>query len=208
MARTKGKGLERKRAEEAALKDAAAAKASRRRAALIAAGSVLVVGAAVVLVLIQPPAPGVAFSDLGNQHLNSIDEPHLVYNSRPPSSGPHLGSLANWGESDIQIPAELYVHNLEDGGIVLAYSCGSSCPEVVDGLRQTLADFDGRNVLLTPYQDIVDPDGVAHRAAAVAWGRVLYLDDLDEDSAGQLDNFIRTFEGVDHHVRASAPLLG
>ena len=208
MARTKGKGLERKRAEESALKAAVAAKASRRRAALLAAGSVLVVGVAVVLVLIQPPAPGLAFSDLGNLHLNSIDEPHLVYNSRPPSSGPHLGSLANWGESDIQIPAELYVHNLEDGGVVLAYSCGSSCPEVVDGLRQTLADFDGRNVLLTPYQDIVDPDGVAHRAAAVAWGRVLYLDELDEDSAGQLDKFIRTFEGVDHHVRVSTPLHG
>ncbi|MGZ5384808.1 MAG: DUF3105 domain-containing protein [Acidimicrobiia bacterium] len=201
MARPKrGKTLERRRAEQAAGKLAAAAKTSRRRSALLAVGSVLIVGAAIVLVVIQPPAPGLAFADQGNEHLTAIGEPHLSYNSRPPSSGPHLGSLANWGESDLQLPAELFVHNLEDGGVVLAYSCGSDCADLVDGLRQRLSDFQGRNLLLMPYQDIVDPDGAAHRAAAVAWGRVFYFDDLSRDSAEQLDNFIRTFEGIDHHL--------
>jgi hypothetical protein len=208
MARTKGKGLERRRAEEAARKAAAATKANRRRAALLATGSIVVVAAAIVLVVIQPPAPGLAFTDLGNQHLVSLDEPHVVYNSRPPSSGPHLGGLADWGESNLQLPPEVYVHNLEDGGVVLAYSCGSDCADLLEGFRQTLAEFEGRNLLLMPYQDIVDPDGVAHRAAAVAWGRVLYFDDLDEESGGQLDRFIRTFEGVDHHVSVSTPLHG
>jgi len=203
MARPKrGRTLERKRAEQAAQKAAAAKKANRVRTGLLAAGSVLVVGAAIVLVAIQPPAPGLAFADLGNEHLQTIDQPHIVYNSRPPSSGPHLGELANWGESDLQIPPELYVHNLEDGGVILAYSCGTGCPDLVDGLRQTLEDFAGRNLILMPYQDIVDPDGVAYRAAAVAWGRVLYFDDLSDASGEQLDEFIRTFEGVDHHVGA------
>ena len=203
MARPKrGRTLERRRAEQAAQKAAAAKKANRLRAILLAAGSVLVVGAAIVLVAIQPPAPGLAFADLGNQHLNTIDEPHTAYNSRPPSSGPHLGSLANWGESDQQIPPELYVHNLEDGGVVLAYRCGSSCPDLLDGLREKLADFAGRNLVLMPYQDIVDPDGVTYRAAAVVWGRVLYFDDLSDSAGEQLDKFIRTFEGVDHHQGA------
>ena len=203
MARPKrGRTLERKRAEQAAQKAAATKKANRTRAGLLAAGSVLVVGAAIVLVAIQPPAPGLAFADLGNEHLQTIDQPHLVYNSRPPSSGPHMGDLANWGESELQIPPELYVHNLEDGGVVLTYSCGSSCAELVDGLRQTLEDFAGRNLILMPYQDIVDPDGVAYRAAAVAWGRVLYFDDLADASGEQLDEFIRTFEGVNNHVGA------
>ena len=201
MSRPKrGKTVERRRAEEAARKAAQAKRSNRRRAALMAGGSLFVVAAAILLVVLQPPAPGVAFPDLGNQHLSSLDEPHVVYNSRPPSSGPHMGNLANWGESDVQIPPELYVHNLEDGGVVLAYSCVSSCPELVDGLRQVLADFAGRNLLLMPYQDIVDPDGVAHRAAAVAWGRVHYFDELSDSSGEQLDKFIRTFEGVDHHV--------
>ena len=208
MARTSGRALQRRRAEEAALKAAVARSASRRRAALLAAGSVLAVAAAIVLVAIQPPPPGLAFTDQGNQHLASVDEPHLVYNSRPPSSGPHLGSLAAWGESDIQLPPELFIHNLEDGGVVLTYGCGTSCPDIVAGLRQILVEFEGRNLLLMPYQDIVDADGASHRAAAVAWGRVLYLDDLDEASGEQLDKFIRTFEGVDHHVGVGTPLSG
>ena len=206
MARPKGKALERRRAEEAERKAAAARTAVRRKAALLAAGAVFVVGAAVILVVIQPPAPGLAFADQGNRHLASIDEPHIAYNSRPPSSGPHLGALANWGESDVQLPPELYVHNLEDGGVALAYSCEDGCPELVEGLRQTLQQFEGRNLVLMPYQDIVDPDGVTHRAAAVAWGRVFYFDEIAGESVDQLEDFIRSFEGVDHHVGGSAPL--
>ena len=201
MARPKrGKTLERTRADEAARRAAAATKTSRRRSVLLAVGSVILVGAAINLVVMQPPAPGLAFADQGNEHLTAIGEPHLSYNSHPPSSGPHLGSLANWGESDLPLPPELYAHNLEDGGVVLAYSCGSDCADLVDGLRQRLAEFEGRNLLLMPYLDIVDADGVAHRAAAVAWGRVFFFDDLGIDTAGQLDKFIRTFEGIDHHV--------
>lgn len=208
MARPKARALERHRAEESARKAAAQRLAARKRAVLMAGGSVLVVAAAIVLVVIQPPAPGLAFPDQGNLHIAAIDEPHVAYNSRPPSSGPHLGGLAPWGESDLQQPPELYVHNLEDGGVVLAYSCGTSCPELVEGLRASLQQFDGRDLLLMPYQDIVDPDGVAHRAAAVAWGRVFYFDDLDEGTSEQLEEFIRTFEGIDHHVLAGTPLPG
>ncbi len=208
MARPKGRALERRRVEEAARKAAATKTANRRKAILLGAGSVLLVAAAIVVVVIQPPAPGVAFTDQGNHHLATIDEPHVAYNSRPPSSGPHLGGLANWGESDIQLPPEIFVHNLEDGGVVLTYSCGSSCPDLVDGLRQSLEEFQGRNLLMMPYQDIVDPDGVARRAAAVAWGRVFYFDELDEPTRDQLGEFVRTFEGLDHHVRGGTPLHG
>jgi len=208
MARIKGKALERRRAEEAARKAAAVKAATHRRTAWLAVGSVLVVATAIVLVVIQPPDPWLTFADQGNLHLAALDEPHVGYNSRPPSSGPHMGSLANWGESDIQLPPELYVHNLEDGGVVLAYSCDTACPDLVEGLRQVLVDFEGRDLLLMPYQDVVDPDGVAHRAAAVAWGRVLYLDELDEVSSKQLDSFIRTFEAIDHHVGGGIPLQG
>ena len=149
-----------------------------------------------------------AFASQGNFHLAAVDEPHAAYNSRPPSSGPHVGGLANWGESDVELPPEIFVHNLEDGGVVLAYSCGVSCPVLVDGLRAMLQEFEGRNLLLMPYQDIVDPNGVPHRGAAIAWGRVLYFDELDEGNGEQLGTFVRTFEGVDHHVRVPTPLHG
>lgn len=208
MARTRGRALERERAAEAARKAAAQRGVARRRTALLAGSAVLVLAVVVGVVLLQPPAPGLAFPDQGNLHLEAIDQPHAVYNSRPPSSGPHLPGLANWGESEAQVPPELYVHNLEDGGVVLAYSCGSECPDLVEDLRSTLRDFDGRRLLMIPYDDIVDPTGVAHRAAAVAWGRVLYFDELNETAREDLEKFIRTFEGLDHHVRGSTPFNG
>jgi hypothetical protein len=171
-------------------------------------GAGLIVALAVVIVTLQPAAPGYAYPDQGNLHLETVDQPHVAYNSRPPSSGPHVPALADWGESEFPIPPELFIHNLEDGGVVLTYSCGTDCPQLVEGLRTTLRDFDGRRILLTPYGDIVDQDGVAHRAAAVAWGRVLYFDELTEANGEDLDRFIRTFEGVDHHVGASNPFSG
>jgi hypothetical protein len=59
-----------------------------------------------------------------------------------------------------------------------------------------------------PYDDIVDPAGEARRAAAVAWGRVLYFDEVTETTQEDLEKFIRAFEGLDHHVRVSTPLHG
>lgn len=208
MARTRGRALERERTEEAARKAAARRGVARRRTTLLAGSAVLVLAAVAGIVLLQPPAPGIAFPDQGNLHLEAIDQPHATYNSRPPSSGPHLGALANWGESEVQVPPELYVHNLEDGGVVLAYSCGSDCPDLVEDLRTTLRDFDSRRLVMTPYDDIVDPDGLARRAAAVAWGRVFYFDELNETVQEDLEKFIRTFEGLDHHARVSTPFSG
>jgi hypothetical protein len=207
VASKRGRARERGRAEAAARKAAARRAAARKKVVLLAAGAVVVFGAVAAVVILQSPAPGLAFPDQGNLHLEAIDQPHEMYNSRPPSSGPHLPSLANWGESDTQVPPELYVHNLEDGGVVLAYSC-LDCLELIDGLRATLHQFDGRRLLMTPYDDIVDPAGAAYRAAAVAWGRVLYFDELDEATQEDLERFVRTFEGLDHHVGASTPFNG
>lgn len=158
---------------------------------------VVLVAAVAALVLLDEPLPGTEFRSLGNRHLASIDEPHSPYNSSPPSSGPHVGGLAPWTAHEDPVPSELFLHNLEDGGIVLAYDCPDGCPEIVDGLSERLEE--GR-VLVTPYDGIADTTGADRRIAAVAWTRVLYLDDLGEESASELDTFISLFEGVDHHV--------
>lgn len=200
MARAKGRALERKRAEEAAAKAALQQRAARKKALLTAIGGVAVVAAAAVLILVQPAAPGLAIPNLGNEHIASFDQEHIPYNSRPPSSGPHVGELAPWGEIDQQLPPELFVHNLEDGGILLAYGCGDTCPEILDGFRATLGEFAGRNLLLMPYDDIVDPDGSTHAAAVVAWNRILYLDEFSEDTRDDVEEFIRTYEGINNHV--------
>jgi hypothetical protein len=68
--------------------------------------------------------PGKEVESLGNEHIASIDAPHKPYNTDPPTSGPHVGSLAPWGVSQEPIPDELQVHNLEDGGVAIQYGSG------------------------------------------------------------------------------------
>ena len=199
MARPAGRGLERQRQQEAEAREAAKAAAGRKRGIVIALISVTVVAVAVVIIAIQPPPPGVAFADMGNQHI-AAGEAHVPYNSSPPSSGPHLGSLASWGEAAQPVPPELMVHNLEDGGVVLAYDCPAGCEEFLSGLQEVLGDYAARRVLLTPYSGIVDPAGQVHLGAAVAWTRVLYFDSLAGREGRQVRSFINLYEGIDHHV--------
>ena len=145
-----------------------------------AALGVAALGAAVVV--LSPPTPGIAFPIVGNQHLGHQAEPHVPYNSSPPSSGPHVGGgIVPWGEAPDGVVPEQWIHNLEDAGVVLAYDC-DDCDGFVDDLRGIL---------------------VENRGAAVAWGRVLYFDDLGSDMKTELDRFIGLYEGIDHHVRVT-----
>ena len=160
---------------------------------------ILAVVALGALVVLDPEPPGVEFPSQGNLHLQSIDEPHAPYNSSPPSSGPHLGLLASWGVHDEPVPEELFIHNLEDGGVVVTYNCPDGCDDLQTGLEEFVLD-QGRASLITPYeQSIVDPDGNQYRAAAVAWTKVFYFDELTDDVRSELGVFFDINMGIDHH---------
>lgn len=161
-------------------------------------GVVAVIAAAIgALVAFDPQPPGVVFPSLGNQHIADPTVPHVPYNSAPPSSGPHVGSLANWGVHEETLPEELFVHNMEDGGVVFAYDCPDGCDDLVAGLTEIVAD--GSRRVLTPYTGIVH-DGVQYRAAAAAWTRVYYFDELTDEVRSDLDTFTGLYEGLDHHA--------
>lgn len=159
----------------------------------------VVIGALVALILLDPPPPGAEIPSQGNLHISAIDEPHAEYNSAPPSSGAHVGQLANWGVYEEVIPPELFIHNLEDGGIVITYDCPEGCDELKDGLT-TLVEDVGGSVVLTPYEGI-EYEGVQYRAAVVAWNRVFHFDELTEENESEVRSFIRLYEGIDHHAR-------
>ena len=162
---------------------------------------VVAVAVIAVLIVLDPEPPGLEFPSMGNTHLQTLDEPHLPYNSTPASSGPHFGALANWGVHEEPVPEELFVHNLEDGGIVIAYNCPDGCDALQADLEQIVLD-QGRASLVTPYEKtIVDPDGNQYRAAAVAWTKVFYFDELTDDVRSELTVFFDINMGVDHHVR-------
>jgi Protein of unknown function (DUF3105) len=82
----------------------------------------LVIGGLVYRTLTKEDA-GRAVPTLGNQHLASVETPHVLYNTRPLTSGPHLPSVARWGIHTQPILDELQVHNLEDGGVLVQYNC-------------------------------------------------------------------------------------
>jgi uncharacterized protein DUF3105 len=159
--------------------------------------SLAVVGAAVAVVAVvvvgyfayraQADLPGRVMADQGNLHIQSTAVPHEPYNSDPPTSGPHLPYIAPWGVHTRPIPAELQVHNLEDGGVVIQYNC--ECPELATRLRGIVDKYE-RQVILAPYPTMKS------RIALTAWTRIETLDDFD---GKRIARFIEAYRGIDHH---------
>jgi hypothetical protein len=134
--------------------------------------------------------PGRAVPTLGNQHVASVDTPHIPYNTRPPTSGPHLPYLAPWGIHDKPIPDELQVHNLEDGGVLVQYEC-RDCEVLVAKLKAIVARYP-EGIVLAPYPRMDS------RIALTAWGRIDTFDDFDEQRTVR---FIEAYRCIDHHPR-------
>jgi Protein of unknown function (DUF3105) len=133
--------------------------------------------------------PGVKLEDQGNAHIQMAAEPHVPYNSDPPTSGPHLPYIAPWGIHTEPIARELQVHNLEDGGVVVQYNCTSPCPDLVAKLTDIVRRYETQ-VLLAPYPRM------RTRIALTAWTRLDAFDDFDE---ARIVRFIRAYRGIDHH---------
>ena len=133
--------------------------------------------------------PGVKLADLGNAHIELATEPHVPYNSDPPTSGPHMPYIAPWGIHTAPILKELQVHNLEDGGVMVQYHCATPCPDLVAKLTEIVRRYETQ-VILAPYP------GMRTRIALTAWTRLDAFDDLDE---ARIVRFIRTYRGIDHH---------
>jgi len=169
-----------------------AGRSARRTRRRVKTGVSIVAVAAIVVVAYlayeaTPGQPGVRFADQGNVHIANANDPHEPYNSDPPTSGPHLPYIAPWGIHTRPIPRELQVHNLEDGGVVIQYSC--ECPDVVDKLKRIVDQYD-RQVILAPYPDM------KARIALTAWTRRQTLDDVDQ---AKIARFIQAYRGIDHH---------
>lgn len=139
------------------------------------------------------PKPGGTVADLGNEHVESIEAPHSPYNSVPPTSGPHLGGKAADGIHDEQIPDELQLHNLEDGGVIVHYDPGRNPTSTVEELASLVREY-REDVILEPYAEPSLPAPIV----LTAWGRIDKLDAFDRE---RIKAFIKAYRGVDHHKR-------
>ncbi|MEE8607559.1 MAG: DUF3105 domain-containing protein [Nitrospiraceae bacterium] len=129
---------------------------------------------------------------LGNRHITSSRVALTTYNSDPPTSGPHLPSIAHWGIHERPIPKELQVHNLEDGGVLVQYSCdraNQECRELVDKLAKIVRRYN--HAILAPYP------GVTQKIALTAWTRIDKFNEFDEK---RIVRFIDAYIDVDHHA--------
>lgn len=106
----------------------------------------------------------------------------ISYDQNPPSSGPHWPMWQEpWGPYPSGLPRERWVHDLDHGGIVLAYNCPAGCDDVSGELttmmNATPPDrFDLQRFLIVPDTEM------PHKVAALAWGWRWQSDAVDMTS--------------------------
>lgn len=134
--------------------------------------------------------PGEGFGNQGNTHIAAVDAPHPAYNSDPPTSGWHVGRLASWGSYDYVLPDELLLHNLEDGGVILYYTLGTTEENrrTMDELREVARGY--RRTVIAPRESMETP------FTLVAWQRLQRFDMIEPEA---LRAFLDAFEGIDRH---------
>jgi hypothetical protein len=132
----------------------------------------------------NPDLVGVAVPDEGRQHVQAGTP--VAYQHQPPTSGSHYSQTgvapAAWQTIGTLQP-EVWVHNLEHGGIVVLYNCPGGC----DDLQKQLTTYVNSIVPAEPqygeYKIIMSPysEGMGtHKVAVLAWDRIEFLDGYDQ----------------------------
>ncbi len=75
------------------------------------------------------PAPGY-------NHVDTCSD--VVYETNPPTGGPHYAIWADYRTYDMPVPWGYLVHDLEHGGVVLTYNCPSGCPDVLSAYQSII----------------------------------------------------------------------
>jgi hypothetical protein len=69
------------------------------------------------------PKPGQSVPQQARTHIQ-VGDAHEPYNTDPPTSGPHAGTVRA-GFYDEALPDENLVHNLEHGYVIIGYNCST-----------------------------------------------------------------------------------
>jgi hypothetical protein len=140
---------------------------------------------------------GTKVEALGPEHIPSGQQG--TYNSVPPTSGQHWAAPAApapWGIKDTSLRNEVTTHNLEHGGIVIAYN-NLTAAEVdeLKGVVRQLMSGGFPKIILEPYPDLKDA-----KVALTAWTWLYKLPTVDQT---QIIRFFRA-----HYDPVEAPERG
>lgn len=138
--------------------------------------------------------PGRSVPSQGKQHLAYLGEPHVPYNTQPPTSGPHLPWIIATGVYREPIPDELQVHLLEHGNVLVQYP-----PDAPEALRRQVEDVARKH----PNHVVVAPDTRLRGGVALtAWQRIQLLAGYDRSA---VERFVSALAGrYDHGWVAGA----
>jgi hypothetical protein len=137
---------------------------------------------------------GIQVAAVGAEHIPTGQTGN--YNSVPPTSGQHWqqpAAPAPWGIKDANLPNEVTTHNLEHGGIVIAYN-GLTTTEVdqLKTLVRNLMSSGFPKVILEPYPKLTDA-----KVALTAWTWLYKIQSVDQT---QIVRFFRA-----HYEPVEAP---
>lgn len=158
---------------------------------------------AAVVASVQPFL-GTHYASQGHKHFAEGESTKFVYNSDPPTSGPHREIFTDVFMSPTPLPKYVQVHLLEHGNVLLQYNC--DCPDIAGALAQIAYRYNsqlvppsrlqplpqdvgggeegGMAVVVAPYP------GMSHKIALTAWTRLATLDAIDE---AKITSFINTY---------------
>ncbi|OGE86502.1 MAG: hypothetical protein A3J48_00045 [Candidatus Doudnabacteria bacterium RIFCSPHIGHO2_02_FULL_46_11] len=146
--------------------------------------AVIIAGGGLILALNQPETPagqgqlGAEYAIQGAEHID-VGTDHIVYNSNPPTSGPHYVDPAALGFYAETLLDEQLIHNLEHGQIWISYKDADD--SVLAELRKIQSQNPG-SVVVTKREANDAPIAVA------SWGRLMALESLD---LAAIDQFIK-----------------
>lgn len=133
--------------------------------------AVAIVGLIFLVNVAEEGRPGQAISIQGREHI-AVGAEHPAYNSNPPTSGWHYAEEAEWGFYGRELPDEQLVHNLEHGGVWIAYK--DIDDETKTRLEALARKYSGSVIItLRPANDV--------KIALASWGRLERMDNFDKE---------------------------
>lgn len=153
----------------------------RKRIRMLKIGGGALVAVALMVAFLIPRGP-----DLGETipALSGIHGDSFLYNSRPPTSGNHSENPLPSGFTDQLIAGDAAVHNMEHGSVVLWYQPGDA--DLARQMNQLVRGLGSSCLVAGPYAEMDT------KVAATAWGRLLSLDEFDDQ---QLREFVNAYRG-------------
>lgn len=137
---------------------------------------------------VAPCLPGEAMEIMDSPHVSQAEAGDVVYNSVPPTSGPHFAFTVAPGVYDRPVADGLTIHAMEHGHVIVHYA-----PDLPGDQRAGLERIARRysaEVVLAPNPDL--DSGIA----LTAWG---HLDRLDRYQERRVSDFVESLAGRYQH---------